>query len=208
MLYDITRTVSPEIAVWPGDTPFSSKLVLAMADGEAVNVSTLTMSVHTGTHVDAPYHFTADGPRVGQMSLEAFIGPARVVSVDKTGGLLPGDLADGALDGAERVLFHTPASDVPDERWESDIAHMTVEMADYLAGLGVRLVGLDSPSMDPVDSEEMPAHHALNRHGISILEALSLKGVPDGDYELIALPLKLADADGSPVRAVLRTLED
>jgi arylformamidase len=142
MLYDITRTVSPEIAVWPGDTPFSSKLVMAIAEGEAVNVSTLTMSAHTGTHVDALYHFTEDGLRVGQVSLEAFIGPARVVSVDKTGGLLPGDLADGALDGAERVLFHAPASDVP-----------------------------------------------------------------DGDYELIALPLKLADADGSPVRAVLRTLE-
>lgn len=207
MLYDITRTLSSEIAVWPGDTPFNRKLTMAIDDGEAFNVSALTMSTHTGTHMDAPYHFTADGLRVTQMSLEAFIGPARVVSVDKTGGLLPSDLAGGALDGAERVLFHTPASDVPDEQWESDFAHMTVEMADYLAGLGVRLVGLDSPSMDPQESEDVPAHHALNRQGIHILEALSLKEVPDGDYELIALPLKLADADGSPVRAVLRTLE-
>jgi len=207
MLYDITRTLSPEIAVWPGDPAFSRKLMVAIDEGEMVNVSTLAMSTHTGTHVDAPYHFAADGLSLTQMSLETFIGPARVVSVDKTGGLLPGDLADGALDGAERVLFHTPASDVPDEQWESDFAHMTVEMADHFAALGIRLIGLDSPSVDPADSEDMPAHHALNRRGISILEGLSLKGVPDGDYELIALPLKLADADGSPVRAVLRILE-
>jgi arylformamidase len=208
MLYDISRTISPDTAVWPGDTPFSSELVMAMAGGDSVNVTTLKLSVHTGAHIDAPYHFTEDGLRVGQVPLDVFLGPARVVSVNKTGGLLPADLEGHALTGVERVLFHTPASDVPDEQWSDEFAHMTVEMADRLAGLGVKLVGLDSPSMDPFDSQDMPAHHALNRHGIAILENLSLKGVPDGDYELIALPLKLADADASPVRAVLRTLVD
>lgn len=210
MLYDITRTVSPDIAVWPGDTPYSSQLVMALAKGDSANVTTLTLSAHTGTHTDAPYHFTADGLRVGQVALEAYFGPARVLSVGKMGGLLPGDLAahdlmGHDLTGVERVLFHTPASDVPDEQWPQAITHMTPELADHLAGLGVVLVGLDSPSMDALDSKDLPAHNALRRHGIAILEGLTLRGVPDGDYELVALPLKLADADASPVRAVLRT---
>ena len=138
--------------------------------------------------------------------MEPYIGPARVISLDKTGGLLPADLGDHDLSGVERVLFHTPASDVPDEQWPDSIAHMTVEMAAHFASLGVKLVGLDSPSMDALDSKDLPAHNALRQHGITILEGLSLKDVPDGDYELIALPLKLADSDASPVRAVLRTI--
>jgi arylformamidase len=207
MLYDITRTISPDIAVWPGDTPYSSRLVMAIAEGSAVNVTTLTLSAHTGTHTDAPYHFTDDGPRVGEVSLESYLGPARVISVNKTGGLLPADLEGHDLTGVERLLFHTPASDVPDEQWPDAIAHMTPEMAAHLASLGVKLVGLDSPSMDHLDSKDLPGHNAMLKHGITIIEGLALKGVPDGDYELIALPLKLADSDASPVRAVLRTLE-
>ena len=207
MLYDITRTITPEIAVWPGDTPYSSKLVMARTAGESVNVTTLTLSAHTGTHADAPYHFADDGQRAGQVALEPYVGLARVISLDKTGGLLPADLAERDLTGVERVLFHTPASDVADEQWPDEIAHMTVEMADHFAALGVLLVGLDSPSMDALDDAQLPAHNALRKHGIAILEGLALKGVPDGDYELIALPLKLADSDASPVRAILRTLE-
>lgn len=204
MLYDVTRTISPDIAVWPGDTPYTSKLVMQIAEGSSVNVTTITLSAHTGTHTDAPYHFTSDGRRVGEAALEPYVGPARVISVDKTGGLLPADLDGHDLSGVERLLFHTPASDVPDEAWPDAIAHMTPEMASFLAGKGVVLVGLDSPSMDDLDSKDLPAHNAMREHGIAILEGLTLKGVPDGDYELIALPLKLADSDASPVRAVLR----
>lgn len=206
-IYDITRTVTPRIAVWPGDTPYSSQLVMAVADGDSANVTTLTLSAHTGTHTDAPYHFLDDGSRAGAVSLDAYLGLARVLTLDRTsGGIVPEDVAAHDLSGVERILFHTPASDVADEQWPEPFVHMTPGMADFLAALGVRLVGLDSPSMDAFDSKDLPAHKALAGHGIAIVEGLVLKGVPDGDYELVALPLKLADSDASPVRAVLREL--
>ena len=205
MLYDITRTITPDIAVFPGDTRYSSQLVMALADGDSANVTTVTTTVHVGTHIDAPYHFAADGLRAGDVPLDLYVGPARVISVDKVGSLLPADLDRHDLRGVERVLFHTPASDMPSEQWPHAIAHMTAELADYFAAQGVLLVGLDSPSMDALDSKDLPAHNALHKHGIAILEGLTLAHVPDGDYELIALPLKLADADASPVRAILRS---
>jgi arylformamidase len=203
MIYDITRRVTSTLPVWPGDTPFQVQHVLRKADGAAVNLTTLTTTAHLGTHADAYYHFQETGITIADMPLEAYIGPARVVTVQKQAGpLLPEDVPAAA--GAERLLIHSPVSDL-DEVWPEHFPYLSVALIDWLAEQGTRLIGVDSPSVDAFDSQELPCHHALQRRGMVNLETLYLRAVPDGEYELIALPLRLEGACGSPVRAVLRT---
>lgn len=205
MIYDITRTVTPSTHVWPGDTSFSVAHLMRRSEGGSVNLTTLTMSAHTGTHADAYYHYENDGDHPASMRLDSYIGPARVVTVAKRGGPLhPQDFQH--VDGAQRLLIHSWVSDLPDEQWPDEFPYLSVELIAWLASLGVCLIGLDSPSVDAFDSEDLPAHHALLQHKMVNLETLQLRDVPDGDYELIALPLKLDIACGSPVRAVLRTM--
>ena len=207
-LYDITRTITPTLAVWPGDTPFSLNHALRTEEGASVNLTTLTLSAHTGSHADAPYHITADGAHPADLSLERYIGRAHVVTIAREhGGIVPEDFAGRDLSGLERLLIHTWVSDLPDDRWPDDFPYPTVELADWLAAQGAVLLGLDCPSVDRFDSADLPVHHRLLAHGIANLETLRLAGVPDGVYELIALPLKLAGTCGSPVRAVLRALD-
>jgi arylformamidase len=207
MLYDITRTVTPSTHVWPGDASFSVTPVMRLANGASVNLTTLTMSAHTGTHVDAYYHYEKEGAHPAEMPLEAYIGRARVVTVAKhDGALLPEDFAHVSLVGAERLLIHSWVSDLKDYEWPPDFPHLSIPLIDWLASLNTRLVGLDSPSVDAFNSTELMCHHALYRYKMVNIETLRLRGVPDGDYELIALPLKLDLACGSPVRAVLRPL--
>lgn len=209
MIYDITRAVAPTTHVWPGDTTFGVRPVMRLADGASVNLTTLTMSAHTGTHADAYFHYQADGAHPAAMPLDAYIGRARVVTVAKhEGALLPEDFAHVKLEGAERLLIHSWVSDLPDQEWPPVFPYLSLALIDWLAGLGVRLVGLDSPSVDGFDSTELMCHHALYRYRMVNIETLCLRGVPDGDYELIALPLKLDLACGSPVRAVLRPLSE
>lgn len=203
MIYDITRPITPTLAGWPGDTRFSSRWVMRMADGDSVNVSALTMSTHLGTHADAPYHFAEDGERLGQMPLDAYMGPAQVVELDLVGPILPGHLAHLDLTTVERLLVKTPASLRPDDRWDDDFAYLSMETAGLLGRAGVRLFGTDAPSVDFVSSKTLDAHHALHQGRVAILEGLMLAHVPPGRYELIALPLKVA-LDGGPLRAVLR----
>jgi arylformamidase len=208
LLYDITRTVKPTLAVWPGDAPYKVETALSLDQGNSVNLTTLTLSPHTGTHADAYFHYERDGEHPAQMPLEAYVGPARVVTVSKrSGGLLPEDFAVGQLDGIERLLIHSHVSDMPDEVFPTEFPYLSVELIEELAKRGVKLIGLDSPSVDAFDSQELPCHHALRRNGMVNLETLLLRGVPDGDYDLTALPLKLDLACGSPVRAILRRLE-
>lgn len=207
-LYDITRTITPTLAVWPGDTPFSLNHALRTEEGASVNLTTLTLSAHTGSHADAPYHITADGAHPADLPLERYIGRAHVVTIAREhGGIVPEDFAGRDLNGLERLLIHTWVSDLPDDRWPDDFPYPTVELADWLAAQGAVLLGLDCPSVDRFDSTDLPVHRRLLAHGIANLETLRLAGVPDGVYELIALPLKLAGACGSPVRAVLRALD-
>jgi arylformamidase len=207
MLYDITRTVTPNTAVWPGDAPYSAAAALSIADGSSVNLTTLTLSPHTGTHADAYFHYEMDGEHPAQMALEAYLGQARVVTVNRQdGALTPADFAQVKLAGGERLLIHSHVSDLADTQWAEQFPFLSVELIEHLAQLGYRLIGLDSPSVDAFDSKTLPCHHALRQHGIVNLENLLLRGVPDGDYELMALPLKLDLACGSPVRALLRTL--
>ena len=206
-LFDITRTLSPTLAVWPGDTPFSAQIVSRVSQGEISNLTTLTMSSHTGTHADAPYHIKDDGLPMAKVSLAAYVGPATVVTVQRRAGALTlADFPGFNWVGLQRLLVHSTASAWPAGRFLSEYIYTSSELVDFLAEQGLILFGSDAPSVDPVDSATLPAHHTLIDNGIAILENLLLTGVPDGQYELIALPLKIEGGDGSPVRAILRTL--
>ena len=207
MLYDITRTVSAKTAVFPGDTPYSTRLNWRISDGAPVNLTTIISTPHVGTHADAYFHYELDGSHPATMPLEPYIGRARVVTVStRLGEITPDDLPSGALEGVERLLIHSWVSDVPDEEWTTDFPYPSVGLIETLAQHGGVLIGLDVSSVDSIDSATLPAHHALKRLGMVNLENLALGGVPDGDYELVALPLKLDAACGSPVRAILRSL--
>lgn len=191
--------------VWPGDTPFHYEVSWSKADSGSVNVGSLSMSAHTGTHVDAPFHFDDDGKRIIELDLELYIGPARVVDMTGKDSIGANDLADLDLQGVKRVLFRTrswqDAFEFPEK-----IPHLEADLGPFLAERGIRLIGVDVPSVDPIDSKDLHAHHSLNENGIHILESVLLDEVEPGDYELIALPLPLVEGDGSPVRAVLRTI--
>lgn len=206
-LYDISRTISPALAIWPGDTPFSFDFVLRKADGAAVNLTTLTLSPHTGSHADAPYHVMDGDLHPADVPLDNYLGPAHVVTITRQyGGIVPADFEGRDLSGMTRLLIHTWVSDLPDGTWPENFPYPTVELADWLAARGVVLLGLDGPSMDAFESKDLPCHHRLREHRIMSLETLRFAGVPDGVYELIALPLRIAGVCGSPVRAVLRPL--
>lgn len=206
-IYDITRTVSARTHPWPGDTPYRVEALMQIDTGASVNLFTLTMSAHIGTHADAYYHYVKDGDYPATMPLDQYIGNARVVTVNRReGALMPEDFAHVDLTGGERLLVHTYVSDLDDHEWPETIAYPAPELIAHLAGLDYVLFGSDAPSVDAFDSKTLAGHHALHAHQMVNLEHLQLRGVPDGDYELIALPLKLDAACGSPVRAILRAL--
>jgi len=208
LFFDISRSLSPRTGTWPGDVSFSLRQTFSQQQENSVNVGCIQMSIHTGTHIDAPYHFEPEGERCHQLDLTAFWGPAQVVQVSRHQGALEiEDLAGVDLRLAPRLLLHTPASKIPDEVFPSSIVYPSAGLTAVLAEAGIVLLGTDAPSMDALDAPRLPGHKNLYRYGISILEGLNLNGVPDGLYELCAMPLKLQDADGSPVRAVLRCME-
>jgi arylformamidase len=208
-IIDISRRLEKGMAVWPGDTPYHLETVLDRQEGYAVNLTTLTLSAHTGSHADAPRHFTDDGLTMEQVDLRPYWGPALVVTVSKEAGpLVPADFAAYDLRGAERLLVRTPLQGLPNDQFPNTVPHPSPELADFLGELGILLYGTDTPSMDAIDSKELPGHNALLRNGIAILEGLDLSGAVDGRYELVALPLKIVGGDGSPVRAALRPLDE
>lgn len=205
MIIDVSRTLSPAIAVWPGDTPFSLSTNLSLAEGASVNLTTLTLSAHTGSHIDAPYHFQQAGATVEGLSLALYWGLAQVVTVSQQeGGLLPEAFAGYDLSRAPRLLVSSACSEMDPGVFPSAFVYPTPELAAFLGEQGVILYGTDAPSMDAEDSKTLAGHHALAAHGIAILEGLDLSRAADGLYELAALPLKIAGGDGSPVRAALR----
>ncbi len=206
MLYDISPTVRPETPVWPGDTPFQARLAWSIAEGASVNVAAITTTPHLGAHADAPFHTEPRGEGIGEMPIEPYLGPCRVVKVPAAAQIEPRHVEGIDLASPRRLLFRSDS--VRDRRsFPERFTALSPELAALLAERGVLLVGMDTPSVDPFDSKELLAHHALARGGVAILEGLLLDGVPEGVYELIALPLKLAGLDASPIRAVLRTLE-
>jgi len=205
IFFDVSRTLNEQIAVWPGDTPFSRSINADRAQGGPVNLSTLTMSAHTGTHIDAPHHVADNATPVDGLDLRPYWGRAQVVSVKKAAGLLlPEDLAGFDLRAAPRLLIHSAASHANPTRFLRRFVFPGPALADYLGRLGIILFGTDAPSVDGPDGDTPVGHTALLKNGIAILEGLDLSAVPDGLYDLSALPLKIAGGDGSPVRAVLR----
>jgi arylformamidase len=203
MIYDITPLASPRLAVWPGDTPPSREVLCDIANGANITLSTLHATVHAGAHADAPSHY-GPGPAIHQRPLDLYLGPAQVMHVAAPRGtrVTPAMLPDRVA--APRLLLAT--STFPDpESWNTDFAALSVDLIDHLHAEGVRLVGIDTPSVDLFESKDLEAHQAFFRHDMAILEGLVLAHVPAGLYELIALPLRLEGFDASPVRAVLRT---
>jgi arylformamidase len=165
------------------------------------------MSAHTGTHVDAPLHFTEGGQAIDELDLELYWGAAQVVtSAKRAGPLEPEDLEGYDISRARRLLVRSEAGDDSPDQFPEAYAYPSPALAEYLGNLGICLYGSDGPSMDDANSKSLDGHHALRRQNIAILEWLDLKKVPDGIYELVAMPLKIAGGDGSPVRAVLRTM--
>jgi arylformamidase len=205
MLYDITRPLTPRTAVFPGDTPVSLVRVADITRGASVNVTAITCSSHGGTHVDAPLHYSAAGASIEQVDLDVLIGPCRVLTLAE-----PGDVTLAALHARlgetapVRLLLHTRSSAVPDDMWDDAFAAIAPDAAEWLGAAGVRLIGVDGPSVDPASSKLLPAHNAFLRRSVTIMENLQLTGVPDGEYELIALPLRIAGIDAAPARVVLR----
>ena len=206
MIYDLSPPVSAALPVFPGDTPMSREVLLDMERGEHLTLSTLRATVHVGAHADAPSHYAKGAPSIDARPLDLYVGPCQVMRVkSKRNALLkPDDLGKRPL-GAPRLLIDTGT--FPDPAvFNQDFAALAPALVEHLHGLGVRLVGVDAPSIDPCTSKDLPSHKACLGRDMAILEGLVLKGVPEGLYELIALPLRLVGFDGSPVRAILRTL--
>ena len=195
-------TASP---AFPGDTPYQQRWTARIDSGAPVNLSAITLSPHVGAHADAPLHYGPGAPAMGEVDLEPFLGRCRVIHAIGKGRLVtPEHLEPRAANLPARVLVRTfttaPVS------WVADFSAFAPQTISWLAGLGVRLVGIDAASVDPADSKTLDAHQQLLAHDMRVLENLVLDDVAEGDYELIALPLKLTQACGSPVRAVLRSL--
>jgi arylformamidase len=207
-LWDISPPVQVGAPVFPGDTPFVLEWVARIGPDGPVNVSALTLSPHTGAHADAPLHYDDTGAAVGTLPLEPFLGPCRVVHAIGCGPLVRWEhLAPALGDGMPpRVLVRTYAR-APLDRFDPELAAFAPETIERLADLGAVLVGIDTASIDPAASKTLASHQVIRRRGLRVLENLVLDEVPAGDYELIALPLKLTGACASPVRAVLRALD-
>ena len=210
-IWDISRTLSDELAEWPGDEPFHFRLTKTLTEGQSVNLGAISMSVHNGTHADAQFHFDANGESIEKAPLEIYLGRAIVVDLTQAFSQLKEkhlitieDLQPHAEEIAEtsRLLIKTG-------RWNNSavfpdrIPVIAADIAAWLPKNGVKLLGLDLPSVDEIDSKSLQNHHALAGAGIVIIESLDLSRVGSGIYNLAALPLKIAGGDGAPMRAIL-----
>lgn len=202
-IYDISIPVQPSLAVWPGDTPYALDWKMRLDTRAPVNLSSVTMSLHIGSHVDAPYHFLPDGATIDLCDLHTYCGAALVVELIGYSAIRLDAIRSIDLQGAQRVLFKTLAW-TEHSKFPATIPVMEADVPAYLQSQGVILIGVDVPSVDEIESKDLPNHHSLAARGIAILESLDLRAVSAGSYELLALPLKLVGADGSPVRAILR----
>ncbi|PYL25668.1 MAG: arylformamidase [Verrucomicrobia bacterium] len=210
-IWDISRTLSDDLAEWPGDEPFHFRLTKTMAEGQSVNLGAIGMSVHNGTHADARFHFDTNGESIETAPLEIYLGRAVVVN-----------LAEAFLQSKEKHLItiedvqphaeeiaETSRLLVRTGRWSdstvfpNQIPVIAAGVPSWLQKNGVKLLGLDLPSVDEIDSKSLQNHHALARAGVAIVESLDLSGVGPGIYNFVALPLKIAGGDGAPMRAVL-----
>jgi arylformamidase len=208
-IYDITVPIRSTMPVYEGDPGVKIEAWSAFTKGDSSNVSMLEFGAHTGTHVDAPAHFIEGARKIDALPLEVLIGPARVIRVpDDLNEITPEFLERCELSGLERVIFHTRNSGFWDEGFRKDFTHLLPEAAQMLVDRGLKLVGTDYLSIEKFHSGHHKTHLTLLSNNVIIVEGLTLADVPEGDYELICLPLKIADGsgDGAPARAVLRTM--
>lgn len=203
--YDLSLPVSPDLPVWPGDPPVRVLLSSSLAKGDPANVSRLDLGSHTGTHIDAPLHFEPGGAPVDSLPLDVLIGPARLVELGVAEKISASDLSVLDWTGVTRVLFKTRNCRLWGGRsFREDYVYLAEDAARFLVGRGVRLVGVDYLSVESYRDKSFSTHHVLLRAGVVILEGLNPSDVLPGDYELIALPLRIAGGDGAPARVILR----
>jgi arylformamidase len=200
-IIDISLPLDTKLAAWPGDTEFDYELTWKRSAGATVNVGALRMSTHFGTHVDAPFHFLDDGTRLHELPLATFVGTAIVVQVRGAQTILRRDLSRD-FGAATRLLIRTDAWSDP-RVFPEKIPVLDLDVPDWLGSQGIVLLGVDLPSVDALDSKDLPIHHALARNQITILESLNLKDVEEGIYEIVAAPLKVVGGDAAPARALL-----
>jgi arylformamidase len=205
MIYDITPPITGRLQVWPGDTPPTREVLLDMQRGDNITLSTLRATVHLGAHADAPSHYGKTAAAIHERALDYYLGPCQVVRVAVPRGTRVSAAMIANPIEAERVLISTGTFPDP-EQFNTDFAALSPELIESLHEQGVKLIGIDTPSVDLFDSKDLPSHQMFLKHDMAILEGLAMQEVPEGMYELIALPLKLVGFDASPVRAILRSM--
>lgn len=206
-LWDISQKLHPGVPLWPGEPAFEVRQHATIGEQCPVNVGMMSTPLHAGTHADSPYHYDVAGAASADCAIEPYLGRCRVVDVRHAAARVEvADVDWSQLAGAERVIFRT-YDRFPANQWDSDFTAIAPEVIARLRAMGVRLVGTDAASLDPEQSKTLDAHQEVKAGDMRILEGLVLDDVPAGEYELIALPLKIDGADASPVRAVLRELK-
>lgn len=203
---DISQPLTNDMAHFPGDTSFDYSLTYSKEQTGSVNIGQMTASLHTGTHIDAPFHYDSDGITVDQLDIDLYVGSAKVIDVSHVNKVTADTLQQFELGGVTRVLLRTALPNNP-RRFPDKMPDLDPSVAYYLQQKGVKLIGVDMPSVDAPDSKDLATHHALYENGIFILENIMLDHVEPGHYELITLPLAIEGADGSPVRAVVRQID-
>lgn len=208
MIYDISPVIHEGIAVFPGDTPFKSEFLMQTSEGDHLTLSKFSGTVHLGAHTDAPNHYAKDEEGISDRSLDYYLGLAQVIRLDipTNTRIKPEHLINKKI-MAPRVLFFTGSFPNPDQ-WTNDFCALSAAVVQWLYSQNVKLVGIDTPSIDLAEDKFLESHKAIHQHNMAILEGIVLDKVPEGLYELIALPLKIKGADASPVRALLRTLKE
>ena len=203
-IWDISQRIHADIPLWPGEPDVRVAQHARISAECPVNVGAVSMPLHTGTHADAPFHYSSCGKTSAECDLEPYIGAELLIDVTAAGTRIEVQDCDWqAINGHSRVIMRSYKK-FPHHEWVSNFKAVAPEVIEKMADMGVRLIGVDAPSLDPETSKSMAAHHQVLAADMRILEGLVLDDVPSGEYELIALPLPIEGADASPVRAVLR----
>ncbi len=201
-IIDITPVIGPEMAVFPGDQPFERDIALDFSKGDHLTLSSMKTSLHIGAHTDAPNHYAKEGVGIDQVDLAIYMGPCQVITINLERGKRISSEDFKTEIKTERILFRTLSFPDPNN-WNHDFVSLDPALVESLAKKGVKLVGIDTPSVDPADDKELLSHTAIWKNKMAILEGIVLNDVEDGTYELLALPIPIKDADASPVRAIL-----
>lgn len=203
---DVSRNLATGMAVWPGDPAVAIRQSMDIAAGDSCNLTHIAMSAHTGTHIDAPRHFIANGVSISAWTPAGTCGPCRVIEIDDPVAIRASALAPHSPRAGERILFKTQNSHRTPEGFDENFIYIAEDAAQLLAAARVRVVGIDAPSIGGLTQDLVETHVAILCAGIWVIEELDLSAIAPGDYELCCLPLKLQGADGAPARALLRTL--